>query len=319
MADASVPTQRRESLWRLLRPSGACLLALAIVLAAEGAVRTLVPNLGWYEGIGSLTQWVNRLGYELKTVRPARWLCGNSVLAYGVDTDRLAAATGGTPSIALPFGGATFAGDVAMLSYFLRRAPQPPREVVFILTKDDLNAAGERAYTSRKYLEYDTWRGITLDRVLRLACSRSTIANTVKSKLLGRDTAAARNPSEAAFDGVVTPEKAEYMCNLAKDYTFDDGTFNDLCLLANRYGFSVVIVMAPVSRAYLDFHATACPDAPSVADLHARIADNAAGMGFRFLDLSESAPDDYSNYADPYHLTALGRDRFTDALARELY
>jgi len=318
MADAPVPTQMRESLWRLLRPSGACLLALVLVLAAECAVRALVPNLGWYEGLSSLTQWVNRLGYELKTVRPARWLCGNSVLAYGVDTDRLAAATGDTASIALPFGGATFAGDVAMLSYFLRRAPQPPREVVFILTKDDLNSAGERSYTSKKYLEYDTLRGITLDRVLRLAGSRSTIANTVKSKLLGRNTAAARNPSENAFDGIVTPEKAEFMCRLAKNYTFDDGAFKDLCVLADRYGFSVVIVMAPVSRAYLDFHATACPDAPSVADIHARIAADAEPLGFRFIDLSEFAPDDYSNYADPYHLTALGRDRFTDALAREL-
>ena len=318
MADASVPTPKPASPWRLLRPSAACLLALAIVLAAECTVRALVPNLGWYEGLSSLVQWVNRLGYELKTVRPARWLCGNSVLAYGVDTDRLAAATDDTASIALPFGGATFAGDVAMLSYFLRRAPQPPREVVFILTKDDLNAAGERSYTSRKYLEYDTWRGITLDRVLRLAGSRSTIANTVKSKLLGRSTAAARNPSESAFDGVVTPEKAELMCRLAQNYTFDESAFDTLRELATRYGFSVTVVMAPVSRAYLDFHATACPDAPSVADIHQRIADNAAAHDFRFLDLSSLAPDDYSNYADPYHLTALGRDRFTDALALKL-
>ena len=160
----------RGSLW----PGSAVLLALTLVGLAEVGVRFLVPNLGWSEGRSSLGQWVRQLCYDIDTRCPEIWLMGNSVLAYGVDVDSLESRTSKTV-IALPFGGATVSGATAMLEFFLRRAPRPPDLVVFCITKDDLNLHGERAWFEKNYLEYDTLRGMTFDRICRLADSRNTL------------------------------------------------------------------------------------------------------------------------------------------------
>lgn len=310
---ATIPTAAPPSLWRLLLPSRALLLALVLLLFAELAVRLLVPNLGWYEGLSSFTQWVDRLRYELRTQRPDTWFLGNSVLAYGVDVDQYAAETGHT-ALALPFGGATFQGEIAMLEYFLRRAPVAPSNVIFCLTKDDFNPNGERAFTSRKYLEFDTWRGLSFDRVFKLAGSRNTIMNTLKSAILRRPTAAAKNPSEPSFHGVIPPEKFDFMAHLMKDYAFDPAPFDHLADLARKYHFSVRIVLVPVARAYLDFHDAARPDLPA-ADIHAAASAAAAAHSFAFSDFSQAFPDDLPSFSDPYHLTALGRSRLTSLLA----
>jgi lysophospholipase L1-like esterase len=303
----------RASLW----PGRAFWLALALVAAAETALRFFTPNLGWYEGLSSLSQWVSRLDWELETRRPGVWLFGNSVLAYGVDTDALSAATGRT-CIALPFGGATLAGETAMMRRFWRTAPAHPTDLVFCITKDDVNPNGERSWISKKYLAYDTLPArLHPDRLFKLFSSRQTIMNTLKSALLGRDTASARSPSEPSFQGVVPPEKYDYMRRLMQDYAIDSAAFDALAAFADRHHCRVHVVMVPVSSAYLDFHDDALPDLPADAAT-ARIADLCATRGFTFLDCSRMAPADLSLYSDPYHLTAAGRDAFTRRLAASL-
>jgi len=299
-----------------LLPSRAVVFALAVVAAAELAVRAVPPDLGYYEGVSSLDEWVACLAHDIARDKPRRWLAGNSVLAYGVDAPRLARGSG-TSCIALPFGGATFEGEVAMAEHFLRRAPAKPEEIVFCLTKDDFNANGERSWTSRRYLEYDTWRGLTLNRVLRLAGSRNTIMNTAKRLLFGREFASARNPSEPSFKGVIPPEKYDFMRRLMLDYAFDGAGFDRLSAAAKRHGFRVRLVLVPVSRAYPDFHDRERPDLPHAAIVE-RIAREAAARGFAFEDFSAAFPDDVACFMDPYHLTEEGRNRFTELLARSL-
>ena len=298
------------------RPGAAAFLALILVAAAELGVRFLTPNLGWYEGLSSLNQWVARLRHELQTTQPDIWLMGNSVLAYGVDIAELERQTGKT-ALAMPFGGATVAGSTAMLEYYLRRVPRPPEHVAFCITKDDLNPNGERSWISETYLKYDTWRGLSLERMFRLADSRNTLMNTLKSLVLGRSTASASQPSEPSFQGVVPPEKADYMERLMRDYELDTAVFPHIQALARQYGFSVSFVLMPVSDIYTRFH-DQHTSGPTCAEVHARIQRLVLDFGFSFQDLSGMAPGHYDLFSDPYHLTPVGRTQATPLVAQAL-
>ena len=300
-----------------LLPGRALWLALALVAAAELLLRFTAPNLGWYEGMSSLPQWVSRLEWELRARRPTVWLFGNSVLAYGVDTDALSSSLS-RPCIALPFGGATLAGDAAMMRHFFRTAPEKPTDLVFCITKDDVNPNGERSWISKKYLTWDTLPArLHPDRLFKLCSSRQTIMNTLKSAILRRDTAASMNPSEPSFAGVIPPEKYEYMRRLMLDYAVDAAPFDEISAFAASNHCRVHVVLVPVSSAYLRFHDDALPSFTAAAAA-ARISDLCAAHGFAFHDLSRMAPDDLTLYSDPYHLTAAGRTAFTSRLADAL-
>lgn len=299
-----------------LRPGSAVVFALVLIGMAEIGVRHLTPNLGWYEGLSSLGQWVGRLEYELETRQPDIWLMGNSVLAYGVDVAALESRTGKT-ALAMPFGGATVAGSTAMLEYYIQRAPHPPKQVIYCITKDDLNLHGERSWISTKYLEYETWRGISFDRIFRLADSRNTIINYLKSALIGQSTASAMQPSEPTFGGVVTEEKLKYMGSLMQNFSLDSDIFDRIRLLATQHGFDVSFLLMPVSDIYLRYH-DQHTDGFSVDQVHSLIRDLSMEHGFSFYDLSGMNPAEYAYFSDPYHLTPDGRRRATEEIAQKL-
>lgn len=300
-----------------LLPGRAVWLALALVAAAELFLRFSAPNLGWYEGLSSLPQWVSRLEWELRARRPTVWLFGNSVLAYGVDADALSS-TLARPCMALPFGGATLAGDAAMMRHFFRTAPEKPTDLVFCITKDDVNPNGERSGISKKYLDWDRVSArLHPDRLFKLCASRQTLMNTLKSAVMGRDTASSMNPSEPSFAGVIPPEKYEYMRQLMMDYAVDSSAFDNIDVFAAHNHCRVHVVLVPVSAAYLDFHDAAHPEF-TADDVSARISELCAVHGFAFHDFSRLAPGNLSLYSDPYHLTAAGREVFTARLAEAL-
>ena len=297
-----------------LRPGSAVVFALVLIGLAEIGVRHLTPNLGWYEGLSSLGQWMGRLEHELETHQPDIWLMGNSVLAYGVDVSAFENMTGKT-AIAMPFGGATVAGSTAMLEYYLKRAPHPPQHVIYCITKDDLNLHGERAWISTKYLEYETWRGLSFDRIFRLADSRNTIFNYMKSALIGQPTASAMQPSEPSFGGVATEEKLKYMGNLMQGFELDSDVFDRIQLLATRHRFDVTFLLMPVSDVYLQYHDQHADGIP-VAQIHSRIHDLSIAHRFAFVDLSGMKPHEYNYFSDPYHLTPEGRRLATEEIAK---
>lgn len=310
------------SLW----PGRALWLALALVAAAETALRFWPPRLGYHEGISSLPQWVSLLEWELETRRPTVWLLGNSVLAYGVDAEALSASTGQS-CLALPFGNATLAGDVAMASHFADHLSHAhakgtsrllPRNIVVCITKDDVNPNGLRAWLSKKYMSWDSLSArLQPGRMFKIFASRQTIMNTVKSALLGRDTAAPKSPSEPAFGGVVTDEKRSYMRQYMQDYDIDVGMFDNLAEFAARHNCRIHVVHVPVTTLFMEFHDAARPDFPFAAAV-SRIAELCAERDFTFIDSSRMMPDDYSLYADPDHLTAEGRTIFTRRLTEAL-
>ena len=140
-----------DTLRASFRPGRAVVLAVAFLAAGEGGLRLAAPRFQWRDGVPSFDLLVSRYRYALARHRPALWLLGNSTLERGVEFDRLASLAGVSIQ-ALPVGSGTLAGQVAMLEYFLHRTPAPPRQVVFCLTKEDLNRQGKTAEISRRNL-----------------------------------------------------------------------------------------------------------------------------------------------------------------------
>ena len=295
------------------RPGRAVVAAALLVAAVEAGARWLGPRLRMEESIASFDLWVDHLDRTLRTAPAEVWFVGNSTLHFGIDVEQ-AARSADRAIGKLTFGSGTLAGQVAMTERFLRRIRPGPRQVVFCLTKDDLNGAGLRADVSRTYLAYDTWRGFDLGRLFRMDDVRKMLGRQAGEWLARRRNGPAVAEPEPAFAGQLTPAAEDYLAQLARDYAFDESGFAELARLSRRYGFRAGVCWMPVTDVYAGFHDRR-GFAPSAADVARRAAELCARHGLAWVDLSGTMPRDYGCYADAYHLNARGRERFTRQMA----
>ncbi len=304
-----------DTLRASFRPSRAVVLAVALLAAGEGGLRLAAPRLHWRTGVPSFDLLVSRYRYELVRNRPALWLLGNSTLERGVDFERLASLAEVSVQ-ALPVGSGTLAGQVAMLDYFLRRTPAPPRQVVFCLTKDDLNRQGYRAEISRRYLDYGTWRALTVDGMFRLDDVRKPWLELLGNALAPPPPAPA--PVAAPpFDGQLSAAASNHLAYLALDFAFDESAFPRLASLSRKFGFQIALCLMPVTDVYLQFHDQRYPRL-SCDSLHARIQALCDAHGFVLMDFSRLAVGQYGSFMDAYHMNDAGRAWFTPLLANAL-
>lgn len=301
----------RTSFW----PGGAVVAAVALIAALELGIRFYAPRTSWRSGFPSFDLLVDHYRYRLATTRPDVWLMGNSTLAGGVDVEQLTTASGRAIQ-ALPVGSGTLAGQTAMLDYFLRRSPVPPTQVVVCLTKDDLNARGGRADVSARYLEYDSWRGLTVDRLFRLDDVRTTWLRKLRESLLPKPVSTPQ-AAPAHFTGQLTAFASNTLDQLARDFTFDSPAFPRLEALSKQYRFRTTICLLPVTDVYLQFHDRRYPQ-QSFDSIVNRVGALSRNHGFDFYDFSRAAPRQYERYADNRHLNETGRAWFTPLMEEVL-
>lgn len=303
-----------DTLRASFRPGRAAILAAAILVAGEGGLRLAAPRLEWRGGVPSFDLLVSHYRYALARDRPARWLMGNSTLERGIEFERLASLSG-IPLQALPVGSGTLAGQVAMLEYFLRRVPTPPREVVFCLTKDDLNRHGYRAEISRRYLDYGTWRDLTVDGLFRLDDVRKPWLDCLGKALPHPPAAAPAAPP--LFDGQLSAAASNHLAYLALDFAFDGSAFPRLASLSREFDFHAVLCLMPVTDAYLQFHDQRYPRL-SCDSVHARIQSLCNEHGFQLVDFTRAADGQHGLFMDSYHMNEAGRAWFTPLFANAL-
>src|SRR2546423_516030 len=115
-------------LHRLKRPvPRAAILALGLLIAAEGAARVAVRS-GQLDRDQTARGLIEQHKVALEETKPDVWLLGNSTLAYGVDEHLFGKRTGHT-AIKLEHGSATARASAVMLDYYLDRAPRKPESV----------------------------------------------------------------------------------------------------------------------------------------------------------------------------------------------
>ncbi len=307
--------------WRL--PVGA-LFALGLLLLAEGAAQWLVHQKLLQVDV-SLRQHVTRQLARLRAGRPGIWLLGNSTLAYGIDEARLTE-LGGLTVAKLTHGSATLRGSAAMLDFYLNRCSAAPAAVVVLLTKDDLNAGGNRAAISREYIRIAATGALPAEEsLLALRAARQDIKMQVISlrqhlaHWMGGwrhpETGGAPSPTAAAFSGQPIPRDDPWFNSLAQDYALDTEAFSVLADTCRRHHVrQIAVVLLPVTDVLVNFHNTCCPHIP-YRQIRSTVGDLCRAQAIEFLDWGEPSRD-YQQFRDPYHLNEDGRRQLTERLAR---
>ena len=132
------------------RPRVSRTVAIAVMLLAglEIGVRVGIA-WGLIEPDYSLHRLTEEYLDRLDRERPEIWLVGNSIVGRSIDAGIISRGGAGK-AVALAHGSASPAGSEAMMHFYLDRAVQAPREVVFLFSKDDFNRNGQRVDFSPK-------------------------------------------------------------------------------------------------------------------------------------------------------------------------
>ncbi len=320
----SFSTLRRPRTW----PAGA-LFALLLIGAAELATRALLAG-HVIERDPTLRTLILQQLDDVRATHSNIWLLGNSTLEYGVD-ERALSTSLGYPVPRLIHGSATVEGSAAMLAYYLQRVAVPPKTVIFLITKDDLNPNGYRAKVSETYLQIERTGNVPGGDYLALRAARGSIKNHVAaldSELyagLRRAVGASRTASLAqsstlpdsqlVFGGKIVGTEKTFIDDLDRNYAIDAKGLNDLAQVGRNYHVQhMVVIMLPITDVLAAYHDAHIPQYP-YAKVRANVAMQCQRYGIEFIDWGQPSTD-HASYRDAYHLNDRGAKLFTARLAQ---
>lgn len=332
-------------------PAAVCLAVLLLGLAEVGA-RVLHARDGVRED-ASLEQTVQRGVGRILERQPPVWLVGNSTLDKGVDEDVLKEMLGQN-LVRLKHGSATVRASVTMAEYYMRETGRVPETLILTVSKDDMNANGERDRQSKKrYDNYSLRSALRLKRWSMLLRTRKSLDGELSWRRVlrradeelwskwgeaHRDAAAAVDPVATdgnpedivaaaevggdasdikVFDGKPIPDDHEWVGKLAKNYAPDLEAFRELDGLRKRHGIRrVIVVFMPITDRSLQWHDRRFPYV-TWNDVCATASATLAGLDIPLWDYSQIYSD-YSLFGDTYHMNANGKAAFTKRLGERL-
>ena len=305
-----------KTLRGFVRPGRAVWLAVGLILGAEGLVRWAGVS-GHLPPPRSLDEHVSQQLARTREAEGAIWLVGNSTLGYGVDIDELQRILG-RPVVALIHGSATVRGSAAMVDYYLRNGAQKPSRIVMCMTKDDLNLNGERTATSRRYLNYGSWRAFSLERALILARSREDIKRWLRR--LGQGVSVqnensdthARSIGSVEFTGKLSTGDRRWLHQLAERYAPDISSLDDLASMGKSSGAPVAVLWMPVTDVYVRHHDQMAPEC-TWSQIQAIVLERCTPSGIEVWDM-HGPFSEYTGFRDAYHLSYESRAEFTRRL-----
>jgi len=294
----------------------AVVLCLCIVMVAEFSARVMLQRDMLTQN-RSLQKDIETNLARINDSKPTVWLIGNSTLEF-IKTDDLNEVLG-APYIKITHGGATLNGSAAMLDYYLNNAPAKPDHVFIFITKDDLNANGMNAATSKRYLQLMTWQKYARWNYSRLRSVRGDIYQKILNIWLRLfvpfEDRAAWNQKYRTFR---TPEMnpKSITRSMMQDYQFDDRGFALLADVRQRHSVKhVSVILLPISRSYVQWHNRVYPHLPYDSIRHT-IALQCSQHNLNFIDLGDPLPDRYFN--DYFHVNSTGSDYMRRLLANAL-
>lgn len=314
---------------RLRWPAG-LLCALVILGMCELTARGLL-QAGVLQENHSLSKLIRENTASLNRAGPnSIWFVGNSTLDQGVD-EELFSRLRGIRSVKVSHGSATLRGSIAMLSYYLRHARNPPREVFVTISKDDLNLNGYRAEQSREYEKINEHDHAPFEDLLVLRATRDHLKSSILGipkriyrSFRGETTPRQRSATASAakvFDGQSIPLNDRWYRDLARDYSIDRGAFQALIDACRTHRLPApVLILLPATDRYIEFHDALFPNLP-YQRIRSELAELCESSSVHFVDLGEvQSRSDYQLYRDPYHMNPTGKDwlsrRIIETLAR---
>jgi hypothetical protein len=205
-----------------------------------------------------------------------------------------------------------------MMDYYLRHIKTKPKHIYIFTTKDDLNKNGLNADTSKRYLEFITWKQYVHWNYSRLRMTRGYIYQKTLAlwlRLFVRPEGRAEWFSKYTFIKFNIDTKTITM-DMMKNYYFDDRGFSLVESVCRKYEIKdVSVVLLPVSSPYAQWHDRLYLHTP-YNTIRKKIAVLCEQQDIRFIDISEPLPAQY--FADYFHVNSTGSDYIVSLLASSL-
>lgn len=138
--------------------------------------------------------------------------------------------------------------------------------------------------------------------------------NLARSAIIGDDKPQRVNSDFHSSNGIVSPNWIARMGNMMKDFDLDQDTYTRVSSLTEKYGFSAEVLVMPVADSYIEFHDQNTCDL-SYDELLKAIGVLCEAADLAFVDASRFASHEVEYFADPIHMTPLGREHFMHWLA----
>lgn len=284
-------------------------LALGLVLLAEGAVRVAAWR-DWLPADAGLEAHMESQKKRVAVAPREVWWMGNSTLGSAFDRKTWEKSRSDEPFI-LIHGSSSLRGDAALLEFYLRSAPAPPKELVVFNqpTHMSLHGRGPGRDTEPVYLEVGRTGKLPKSDPLAMQRLRSHMAAILERRFFMLFS----GPSDSGGTAFMSAENQAYFSQIFADYETDLGAFDELARVARSHGIGrVVFVMMPVSHDLKDWFDSR-GQGRKYADVveEVRRACGAAQIEFRDGTVVTEATEDFR---DPYHLNKHGAVRFTESL-----
>lgn len=294
------------------QPAAIC-LCLCLVLAAEFAARVSL-QLGYIDYDKSLQKDIEQNILTIKRQKPNTWLIGNSTLEFIRHEDLRSVF--GSSFIKITHGGANVQGSAALTDLYLDLSSVVPKEVVFFVIKDDVNANGLNTETSKHYLSLMTWKRYLFWNYSKLRSVRKSLYHKILNAWSKYFVDHASLPQwNKQFRLVRLPhidQKAITQAMMDK-YHFDPAGFSmvaDICYKCGVKQVSVVIL--PISEAYAQWHNRMYPRM-TCRHISKRVREECASERLRCIDISDPLPGDF--FRDYFHLNDFGSEEVEERLS----
>jgi len=290
---------------------GLC-LALGLVLLVEGAVRVAVWRR-WLPADAGLEAHMEKQKEKVEGAPHEMWWMGSSTLGAAFDRKVWDKSRRDDPLI-LIHGSASLRGNNALLEYYLRFAPAPPRELVVFNqpTHMSLHGKGPVRDTEPVYLEVGKTGQLPKSDPLAMQRLRSHLEAIVERRFLILFSRSG-STGETQF---LSPEKKAYFSQIFADYQTDLAAFAELGRIARAHGIRrVVFVMMPMSHDLKDWFNTR-DRGQNYAEVVEEVRRACAAANVEFRDAT-GVTEDTEDFRDPYHLNSRGAVRFTEKFLSE--
>ena len=273
--------------------------SVCIVICTEIGIYCLI-NIGLLEQDKSLQKLLIENKQIIEKKKPPIWIIGNSTLE---PFNAKAFNSIPYPFVKLIHGGATVEGSAALIEFYIKKTYIRPEHIIIFIVKDDVNANGLGAKTSKTYLDLITWKKLFQWNYSYLRSVRYSLKikiMTIWSKIfIPPEKRNAWFVKHSPYRiGKINPK--EITKGMMHNFHLNIKGFQYLSELRNRFGIkSISVIFLPVSASYIQWHNRLYPELTYQA-IRKKIQNICSLFQFTFIDLGD--PLEKECYADFIHL-----------------
>jgi hypothetical protein len=300
-----------------------------ILIIALTLVLVLSANIWAYRG-GASGKFISSIpsklidGYTDKMADPYdMWFLGNSTLDNGIIMDTVKRLTN-SRILKTPMGSGTAYAMSLLAIKGIKTTKHLPKQIFLFVTKDDFNANGLRAETSKRYYQAmngSVWKEDFLGTI-PLYSYRLGIKNEIQKAIIGdlgknKKTDKKKASLKSVKTVVIDDKEDSHLNNLGKNYTLNVAGLKELAAVCKAKGIKVSLIWPPVTLSVVHWQDNYFPK-QNYESIIESIRKECVMNGISFMDFTTAVPSTTQYFRDEYHLNKTGARLFSAMLAPKL-